>query len=183
MNLRNISSTAIRQGLQFDTKPSILEYMMRECMYVDEMLKTRLSEIRYQHSLRVVELAKELAIHHKIDLKAVSLAAYMHDYCKENYDDIYFEAGDVHQALYHGFAAASFLSKKYYIKDKRVLKAIESHVSGSGTHPLSMILYIADKCERGRNYDSEPLIALAKQDLRKGFKQVKLEAEKYRKKA
>ncbi|WZT99963.1 hypothetical protein MGH68_09860 [Erysipelothrix sp. D19-032] len=55
-------------------------------------------------------------------------------------------------------------------KTSMFFEAIEGHVDGHSTNPVGMILYIADKCERGRSWDSEPFIELAKQDLRKGFK-------------
>lgn len=182
-DVMNVSSTAIRQGTQRMTKPGILEYMMREGLYLDEMAHHRLSEFRYQHTLRVCDLALEIAQYYPVDLKKVRLAAMMHDYCKEHFDDVSFIRSDVPHAYYHGFAAASLLSKHYYIKDRDVLRAIYGHVSGSSTNLIGMILYIADKCERGRGYDTEPWITRAKQDLRTTFKQLKLFTDEYRKKA
>lgn len=182
-DIRNVSSTAIRQGTQFDTKPSILEYFMRHGLYLDEMTNYRLSQKRYEHTCRVCDLALEIGKVHGLDADKIRLAAMMHDYCKENVTDIYYKKLDVPKAFNHGFAAASFLSLKYYVKDKAVLKAISNHVSGLGTHPLSMLLYIADKCERGRGYDSESIIALAKKDLRLGFIKTKEVSNNYRKEA
>lgn len=182
-DIRNVSSTAIRQGTQFDTKPSILEYFMRHGLYLDEMTKHRLSAKRYEHTLRVCDLALEIGESHHINEDQIRLATMMHDYCKEDYSDVYYKKLDVPKAFNHGFAAASFLSLKYYIKDRAVLRAISNHVSGDGTHPLAMLLFVADKCERGRGYDSEPLIQLAKKDLRLGFKKCKEESNKYRKEA
>lgn len=178
-----VSSTAIRQGLQFQTKPQILEYMMHQGLYLDEMLKHRLTPKRYEHTLRVCQLALEIARVHQMDEKQVTLAAMMHDYCKEDYSDISFKHPKVPEALLHGFAASSYLSKYYYIKDRAVLRSIQGHVSGSSHHPLGMLLYIADKCERGRGYDSEPYIKLAKTDLRAAFKAVKTLSDNYRKEA
>lgn len=178
-----ISSTKIRQGLQTATKPSILRYMMEEGLYLDSMIKERLSDERYQHSLRVTEVALEFGKHHRLDLKQVRLVAMMHDYCKENYSDVYYDKGDVAEEVYHGYAAAAILSKRYYIKDRKVLRAIRGHVTASSTTDLGMVLYCADKCERGRTYDTESWIIRVKQDLRKTFKQLVVFTNEYRKKA
>lgn len=182
-DILSVSSTGIRQGTQFATKPSILRYMMEEGLYLDEMLKYRLSKYRYEHTLSVHNLALELAKVHHINLKQVSLAALMHDYCKEDYSDVYIPNNLAFEALHHAYGAAAVLSKHYYIKDRQVLRAIKGHVSGTSTSPLGMILYIADKCERTRQYDTEPWITMAKKDLRKTFKQLKEFTLEYRKEA
>ena len=176
-----VSSTAIRQGTQFKTKPSILRYMMQEGLYLDIMTQHRLSQFRYEHTLRVTELALEIGAYHNMDTKQIRLAAMMHDYCKEDYSDISFVRKDVHKALYHGYAAASTLSKYYYVKDRDLLRSIKGHVVGASTSKLGMLLYIADKCERGRKYNTEVWIAQAKKDLQKTFKKLKEFTQEYRK--
>jgi len=45
-------------------------------------------------------------------------------------------------------------------------------VNGSND-PISKIVYIADKCERTRNYDSSMYINLAMTDLNKAYQLVK----------
>ena len=46
-------------------------------------LKTLLSEYRYNHSLRVAEVAKDLAKHYKINEEEAYLAGLTHDIAKE----------------------------------------------------------------------------------------------------
>ena len=164
------SSSAIRIGTCFKTHKHVLNYMMKNGLYLDEMLRFRLSEYRYEHTLRVCELALSLAKAHKVDEASVYLAAMMHDYCKENYDDVSFTMPKLHQSFKHAFAAASTLSKHYYYRNKVVLKAIQGHVSGHAHSKIGMILYIADKCEPQRAYDTSKIRALAHVDLRQAFK-------------
>ncbi|MDE8329376.1 nicotinate (nicotinamide) nucleotide adenylyltransferase [Erysipelothrix rhusiopathiae] len=182
-----ISSTEIRKGLITTTSPRVLQYMTGYGLYLDEILKNRVSQKRYDHVLRVKEVALELADVHNIDKDRMTLACMIHDLCKEDSkEDLlntmnanYPSLVGLHPAFYHGFAAASELSKKYYVRDKQVLNAIRGHVNGVSTNKIGMILYIADKCERGRGYDSEPLIALSKQNLVDGFKEVKKAQDAY----
>ena len=183
----DVSSTDIREGRSYDTDPVVLRYMMSKGLYLETMTKNRLSEKRFKHTLRVTELALELAEVHYIDKDRVYLAAMTHDWCKEWDSDTlliamnasYPKYKHLHPAFYHGFAAAAVLSSVYNIKDKAVLQAIRSHVNGASTSKIGMILYIADKCERGRSYDSSELIELSKKDLNKGFKAVKRSSQEY----
>ncbi|CAH2762598.1 nicotinate (nicotinamide) nucleotide adenylyltransferase [Erysipelothrix amsterdamensis] len=182
-----ISSTEIRKGSITKTSPRVLQYMTKHSLYLDEILRNRVSQKRYEHVLRVKEVALELADAHNIDKDRVTLACMIHDLCKEDSKENllntmksnYPSQVGLHPAFYHGFAAASELSKKYYVRDKQVLNAIRGHVNGASTNKIGMILYIADKCERGRGYDSEPLITLSKQNLVGGFKEVKKAQDAY----
>jgi len=55
--------------------------------------------------------------------------------------------------LLHGRAAAVFLRDHYGLRDKEILNAISSHVTGNmGMNSLAKILYIADKTEISRGY-------------------------------
>lgn len=184
---KNVSSTEIRKGKSTNTSPQVLNYMMHKGLYLDEMIKTRLSDFRYQHTLRVKDVALEIAKSQNLDEERMYLAAMMHDFAKEdtieslqsNVKSMDAQFLKLPKAFYHAFAARKILSKNYYIKDRWVLKAIQGHVNGANKNPYAMTLYIADKCEPGRNYPSQHLIALAKQDLVKAFNRVKKEQIEY----
>lgn len=175
--LKDISATAIRQGESTATAPSVLNYMTSQSLYLKNILRNKLRKKRYEHVLRVCSLALELEDH-----KDVRLAALAHDMTKEldsvKQREAMRKTGyplDQDPELYHGYTASSLLSKEYYLRNKEVLKAIRGHVTGASTTRLGKILYVADKCERGRSYDSEALIERAKKNLDEGFKQVKKE--------
>lgn len=175
----DVSSTEIRKGLSTGTHKKILNYMMDKGLYLETMLEERLSKKRLDHTLRVSELAMEIAGVHNLDTSKVYLAAMFHDYCKENYDDAFFINESGVEAFSHAYAAVSLLAKRYYYKDKEVLRAIYNHVDGKANGKIAQVLFIADKCEPGRNYDASHLIALAKKNLNDGFKAVKEENKKY----
>lgn len=184
-----ISSTEIRNGSSTQTHPNVLRYMMHEGLYLDSMITYRLSQKRADHVRRVTDLACELAKIHHVDVKKTRLAAMMHDYCKEDdkesmkalMDTVYPRISLQHPALYHGYAAKEVLSRKYYIKDKHVLKAVSGHVEGSAHNPIAMIVYIADKCEPQRTWNFKPFLELSKKDLTQGFKAIKHDVEAWRK--
>lgn len=182
-----VSSTEIRKGQSNLTSKHVLRYMMYEGLYLEEIVRNNMSEFRYHHTLEVTKLALELGSIHKVDLKKMRLIAMMHDLCKE------WEATRLKEivsmiderlleypsAFYHAFAASYWLNHYYCIYDKQILSAIHNHVHGGSYSKYGMILYIADKCERTRPYDTETLIDLSKQNLIEGFHAVKLSSEKY----
>lgn len=182
-----VSSTEIRNGESTNTSPCVLNYMMTQGLYLDSILKNRVSEYRYEHVLRVTDCALEISKSHRMNQSDVLLAAMMHDLAKDDDKDRLWHSVqanfsnqiDLPPAFYHAFVASSELSQRYYVRNKHVLKAIQGHVNGKSTTQLGMLLYIADKCERGRGYDSEPFIELAKKDIRRGFKAVKDSQESY----
>lgn len=183
----NVSSTEIREGKSYLTKPEILNYMMHENLYLNTLCKNSMSSYRFEHTLRVTDLAVSLGSVHHLDLKKIRLIGMCHDLCKEyDMDEMtkmmkkhYPEHLNLPKAFYHGFMASFILKTKYHIQDKDVLDAIENHVGGTSYNPYAMILFIADKCEPGRVYDASHLIELTKQDLEKGFMAVKKENEAY----
>ena len=80
---------------------------------------------------------------------------------------------------WHALACVKVMSRYYHVYDKQYLNAIYHHVLGKSNQAYSMMLYISDKAERTRGYDSEPIIALSKIDLNKGFSQAKKSSQSY----
>ncbi|HEY4537130.1 MAG TPA: HD domain-containing protein, partial [Erysipelothrix sp.] len=176
------SSTAIRQGTSCLTDKKVLRYMVKHHLYTKSILAAHLSEQRLAHTLRVKDLALELAAVHGIDENKVKIAALWHDFHRENQTAHLDLAPYLRQeitAYNHAYLAADQLARHYYYSDKHVLKAIRHHVNGQANNDIAKILFIADKCERGRQYDSEPYIRLSKKDLNEGFKAVKAASEAY----
>ena len=176
------SSTLIRQGMSCMTDEKVLRYFVENHLYTEEILKTKLSPERLAHTYRVKDLALEIAAVHHLDLNRIKIAALWHDLYREcqNTDTLIpTSLRPVHRAFDHAYLAADTLSRHYFYRDKHVLKAITHHVNGQAHNDIAKVLFIADKCERGRKYDSEPLIELSKKDLNKGFKACKEASEAY----
>ena len=176
----NVSSTDIRHGLSLDTSPKVLQYMMQKGLYLKSLIENKLSTYRYEHTHRVCDVAIEIAVYHNLDLNKVRLSAMFHDFAKEENPESLKQIMQEHfkeklncpEAFYHGYVASYYLKNNYHILDKDVLEAIENHVGGTSTNPYAMCLYIADKCEPGRNFDSSEVIKLAKKNLNEGFKKI-----------
>src|SRR5690554_4118030 len=130
---------------------------------------------RFNHTIRVFEMAVKLAEHYNADVYKVSLAAIFHDYSK--YDTVkeqtkYLTNDEIikyedTKVMYHSLSAAYVLKNEFNIDDEEILNAIKYHVWG---HPkmtlIDKIVLISDKIELGRNYPLvEELRKLAFQDI------------------
>lgn len=137
---------------------------------IDSYCSSHLTEKRYKHSVRVAEMCVEIAEKVGFDLEKAYLAGISHDICKEipkpkmlkmakkaGYVPSEYELQNM--SLLHGIAGSYFLRKKFKMKDQEVLDAVGDHVSGPlEDNPLAMILYIADKNERGRSHITEDFL-------------------------
>lgn len=138
-----------------------------------------LSKKRYQHVLRVVDTAVELAEYHQCDIEKAKLAALLHDYAKEMPKENQLELAQAYysdpqlatygSAIWHGLAAATLAETKYDISDSDVLQAIAWHTSGwEEMSLLQQIIYTADYIEPGRDFKGVKKVRkLAKKNLAK----------------
>lgn len=145
----------------------------------DSFARSRLSDKRYDHTLRVAETAVRLARAHGLDEERVRLAALLHDAARETPGEEFLRLAEEWEIrigeferenpkLLHGPVAAELARRKLGIKDEEVLDAIRVHTTGSpGMSPLALALYVADKIEPDRDYPSvEYLRSIAAKDLR-----------------
>lgn len=148
---------------------------------IDEVLKERLSIDRYEHSVRVGQMAEEYARIYNYDLYIASLVGYSHDIAKQmSYEDSikYILDNDFDKSLLeiknkylmHGYIGADILEKEYGFT-KEMGDAVRYHTTGrSNMTQLDKIIFLADKTEYGRNF---PLIEeeriLAKDNLDKAM--------------
>lgn len=181
-----ISSTEIRQMVSFDTHKRILDEIFLKGYYVYERLTFHLKDKRMKHSLGVAVTAKKIAKWSNADkLLSYSLGVH-HDLYKEKEPDFLrqFLTIDEQQlpvSLWHGFALYHHLSKVLSEELELYLKAIYHHTTGDDQSLYSKILYIADKTEPNRKTKklNKELLKLTKEDLDKGFIQVRKEAQAY----
>ena len=126
-------------------------------------VKKRLPEKRYEHVLRVVDMAERLADRHGISVKRAKKAALLHDVAKfmdrEELRRIVIDYGedesvlDFHHELWHAPAGAVIAREQFGIDDERSLDAIRYHTTGrAGMTSLEKVIYIADLVEEGRTF-------------------------------
>jgi predicted HD superfamily hydrolase involved in NAD metabolism len=142
-----------------------------------KLVKTQLTDHRYQHTLGVMETAIELAKQYGGNEKQAELAAIFHDYAKfrpkEEMKEIIVSRGfpqdllEFNSELWHAPVGAYLVEKEVGINDAEVLEAIRYHTSGrTGMTLLDKIIYLADYIEPGRHFPGvEEVRETAKENL------------------
>ncbi|HOB22270.1 MAG TPA: bis(5'-nucleosyl)-tetraphosphatase (symmetrical) YqeK [Bacillota bacterium] len=143
-----------------------------------ELLKKQLSPKRYQHSLRVAELASCYAPRIGVDPQKAYLAGLLHDCAHELAPEVLLQKclefgiviGNIERKnpfLLHGPVGSQLAKRDYGIEDPAVLAAIAEHTTGKpGMGKLSRIVCLADYVEPGRTFSGvEKIRALAEENL------------------
>lgn len=188
MDLVDISSTEIREGRKLYLCPkSVRNYMRVNNLYNDVFISSKMSWKRYAHTRRVAYLASTLAQIHGESSSDAYLAGMLHDVVKEyNQEELEMymklidpKFSEYALGIWHGFISPIYSKRHGKDVSQRVSNAIMHHVLGTGTTKLAKILYISDKIEPGRNYDTSELIELAKIDLDQAIDRIKEESNEY----
>lgn len=127
-----------------------------------EEVKTVLTKERFDHSVRVLDTAKKLAIHYEVPAHDVEIAAIFHDYAKcfsiESLREyiVYYEIDrtllNYHHELWHGPVAAEMIRDKFQITNPDIYRAIYYHTTGRAEMSmLEYIVFVADFTEPKRN--------------------------------
>lgn len=121
------------------------------------------NEKRYNHTLRVIEMAKRLAKTYNVDIEKCELAALLHDvtkqFNKEQQQVLLMEVDDQfiysNLPLWHSYTGSVYASKELKINDIQILDAIKYHTIGyKHACPITQVIYLADYLELGREYRS-----------------------------
>lgn len=175
----NTSSSLIRDGKCLDLDQKVLNYMMTNSIYTKTMIKPRMSEKRYIHTLSMTNLACEFAKNNGVDVSKARAAGLLHDVAKEmDKDEMtkimekYFSKHlDASFPVWHQWVSAYVAKNEFAIDDEEILTAITNHTTGSiNMSKLDMCIYCADQYDPSRGYDSSKEIELCNKDIVAGFK-------------
>ncbi|GIW25512.1 bis(5'-nucleosyl)-tetraphosphatase (symmetrical) YqeK [Meiothermus sp.] len=127
-----------------------------------EKVRRQVRPERYEHILRVAELAAEIAKANGLDVGKTYLAAILHDAARdlsaeqlEALAPPLIELERQHPLALHGRAGRR-LAQEWGIDDEEMLEAIEGHVYGvAPDHKIGMALYVADVSEPGRGVNHD----------------------------
>lgn len=132
-----------------------------------DIVKSKMSNKRFAHTLGVVQMAEKLAIKYGADIEKVRVAALLHDICKEMEIDLQikicrdFFKEEIglenldNKEILHSFVGSYWVEKNLYIDDRDILLAIKNHTLGDEKMSLiEKIVYLADGIELGRSYPS-----------------------------
>lgn len=173
------SSTEIKNGHLDMLDPEVLGYISNHGLYLDMMIKDRMKEKRYKHTLSVAALTKDFCEANGLDPLKGYIAGMMHDVAKEmphkqalDLMKKYYSAHvDQPEPIWHQWLSRYVCEKEFLITDEEILKAIEDHTTASTSMSrLGMCLYCADKLDPLRGYDSSEQIVLCKHDIEAGFR-------------
>ncbi|MBP5342838.1 bis(5'-nucleosyl)-tetraphosphatase (symmetrical) YqeK [bacterium] len=130
--------------------------------YLD-IVKTRVKESRYIHTLGVIETAVKLAKIYNVDIDKTRIAASLHDIAK--YIDIDKQKEIIHKnfgqefldslvpQVYHGPVAYVIARDELNIDDQDILNAIMNHTIGRiHMSTLEKIIFVADFSEPNREF-------------------------------
>jgi nicotinate-nucleotide adenylyltransferase len=170
------SSTQVRNALLSGedvtclVPEKVLGYIKKNSLYTDEyteirkLLKSRLDDYRYIHSLGVADSARTLAKIYGADEEKAYLAGLLHDIAKNMPKDEQLkliEQGGIimnsaernNPALWHGIAGECYLRLEMGITDSEILGSVRYHTTGkAGMTLLEKIIYVADYISAERNY-------------------------------
>ena len=129
------------------------------------LLKGRLSEKRFYHSLAVAKEALRLAEKYGADGEKAFLAGLLHDICKDTKPNeqlqLLSEFGIILSALeksafklWHAMSGACYIKNVLKIKDEEIISAVRYHTTAKADMSLlEKIIYLADFTSEDRDYD------------------------------
>ena len=129
-----------------------------------KLIKQRLSDYRFHHSMCVADKAKELAVKYGLDDEKAYVAGILHDIMKEEDYNIQRQAiendGIIMTSLeinnkrvYHQMSGAAYVENTLGISDSDIISGIRYHTTGrENMSDFEMIIYLADFTSADRNY-------------------------------
>lgn len=177
----------IRHGDFYLAAHGTVSILNKEGYYLQEITEYLCNPRRAIHSKGVADTAVILAKAHHKDTMLAYRMGMLHDITKKLSDEegrkileIWYPQGlEIDPKVWHSFTAVFYLQQHMCIHDQRILNAIWHHTLGDGKSDWDAILYISDKIEPNRGYDSTYEMNLSLKDLKKGAEYVLQESKAY----
>lgn len=147
------------------------------------IIRSRLSDYRFRHSLCVAQEAKRLAEHYGADADKAYTAGILHDIMKDTpkeaqqqiFVDYAVDLDAVEKqstTLWHARSGEVFLRHVLGVTDEEILSAVRYHTTGrAGMSLLEQVLFTADFTSADRNYpDVDVMREYANQSLVKAIR-------------
>ncbi len=130
-----------------------------------KIIKEKMSEKRYIHSVNVAKQAVKLAKMYNADVKKCEIAGVLHDITKEmpfdeqlklidNSDIILTDLERKTNKLWHSISGSVYVKDILKIEDEEIINAIKYHTTGRSNMTLvEKIIFVADFISDERVYD------------------------------
>ena len=130
-----------------------------------KLIKSRMSDYRYTHSVNVSKEAVRLAKKYGADTEKAAVAGILHDITKETPKEeqlqIMTDGGIIldnvqekSTKLWHGISGSVYIRDILKITDEDILNAVRYHTTGrAGMSLLEKIIFIADFTSAERDYN------------------------------
>lgn len=152
------------------------------------LIKGRLSDYRFNHSVCVAEKAVELAKKHKLDEEKAFIAGILHDITKEESLEAQrklIEANGYKMTkleinspnVYHQMSGAEYIKSVLKIDDEDIIGGVRYHTTGrADMTDFEMLIYLADFTSADRDY---PDVDVMREETEKSFLDGMLYSLKY----
>lgn len=173
------SSSDIRDGHIEMLDKDVLKYISHQGLYLETIIAHKMSIKRWKHTCSVAKLASEIAEANHLEKKKAYIAGMLHDIAKEmpldetmNIMEKHFKLFiDKPEAILHQWVSRYIAETVYLVDDQEILEAIEHHTTGAvGISQIGKCVYVADKLDPLRGYDSSQQIITCKKDIDEGFR-------------
>lgn len=142
------------------------------------LIKGRMGDKRFNHSIEVSKAAVRLARKYGADEEKAQIAGILHDVCKETSKSEQlkiFEKNDIMLSnvelnafkLWHAISGAAYIKSELEIDDPDIVNAVRYHTTArKGMSLLEKVIYIADYISDDRDYDGvDEMRKAAKENL------------------
>lgn len=146
------------------------------------LLKSRMKESRFVHSVNVAKRAAFLAEKYGADEEKAYFTGLVHDICKgipeaeqlkiiEGAGIELSEEAKASPSLWHSAAGAEYIRKELFVTDEDIINAVRFHTTGRrGMSMLEKVVYMADISSAERSYpDAEYTRKLTDHSLEEGI--------------
>lgn len=152
------------------------------------LIKGRLSDYRFYHSMCVAGSAVQLAKRYGADEEKARVAGILHDVMKEEPKKVQLaeiekagmkmtELEKKNKKVYHQMSGAAYVKEELGITDEEIINAIRYHTTGRrGMSLMEKIIYLADFISADRDYED---VDVMRRKVEEGMEEGMLYAFRY----
>lgn len=152
---------------------------------IKSILKSRLNEKRYYHSLCVADAARELAVIYGENADKAYFAGLLHDIMRNETEEnmrsyinehniLLDDATNKSLVLWHAFLGADYIRRALGVTDVDIINSVRYHTTArKNMSLLEKIIFLADCSSADRNYwNVDEIRAVIKTDINKAMFEV-----------